>query len=250
MKIAIIGYGKMGHLIESIAKERGHKIVSIIDADNTEDFNTPEFKSAEVAIEFTTPGTAVADILSSFAAKVPVVVGTTGWTDSLPDIKDMCAKGDGTLLWASNFSIGVNLFMAFNRYVANVMNDFPEYTPSMTEIHHIHKLDHPSGTAISLADEIVANVDRVECWEEPEPGKGQNPNALEIEHVREGEVPGTHIIKWDSTVDTITLRHEAKNRVGFALGAVKAAEWLKGKKGFFTMADMLSDVTKTNGLFA
>lgn len=249
MKIAIIGYGKMGHLIESIAKERGHKIVSIIDAENTDDFSSPDFKSADVAIEFTTPGTAVQNILASFAAQVPVVVGTTGWTDSLPDIKDICDKGDGTLLWTSNFSIGVNLFMAFNRYVAKVMNDFPEYTPSMTEIHHIHKLDHPSGTAITLADELVANVDRIKCWEEPEPGKEQNPHALEIEHVREGEVPGTHIISWDSAVDTITLRHEAKNRVGFALGAVKAAEWLKGKRGFFTMADMFSDVTKTNGLF-
>lgn len=249
MKIAIIGYGKMGHLIESIAKERGHKIACIIDADNSEDFNTPEFRNADVAIEFTTPGTAVANILASFAAKVPVVVGTTGWTDSLPDIKDMCGKGEGTMLWASNFSIGVNLFMAFNRYVAKVMNDFPEYTPSMTEIHHIHKLDHPSGTAITLAEELVADVDRISRWEEPEPGKKHDPHALEIQHVREGEVPGTHIISWDSPVDTITLRHEAKSRVGFALGAVRAAEWIKGKKGFFSMADMLSDVTKTEGLF-
>lgn len=249
MKIAIIGYGRMGHLIEQIAKERGHKIVSIIDADNTEDFDTPEFRSADVAIEFTTPGTAVKNILSSFAAKVPVVVGTTGWTDSLPDIKSMCEKGDGTLLFASNFSIGVNLFMAFNRYAAKVMNDFPEYNPSMTEIHHIHKLDHPSGTAITLANELVENVDRIKCWEEPEPGKTPNPKALEIEHVREGEVPGTHIITWDSPVDSITLKHEAKSRVGFALGAVKSAEWLKGKKGFFTIADMLSDVTGTQGLF-
>ena len=239
----------MGHLIEKIALERGHKIVCKIDADNTDDFNSPEFKSADVAIEFTTPSTAVDNILASFAAGVPVVVGTTGWTDSLPDIKDMCEKGRGTLLFASNFSIGVNIFMAINRYVAKVMNDFPEYTPSMTEIHHIHKLDHPSGTAVTLADELVEEVDRLNKWEEPEPGKKLSSKVLPVGHVREGEVPGTHIIEWDSEVDTITLRHEAKNRVGFALGAVKTAEWLKGKKGFFTIADMLSEVTHTTGLF-
>lgn len=247
MKIAIIGYGKMGHLIEKIAKERGNEVVCVIDIDNTGDFGSPEFKSADVAIEFTTPGTAVSNILASFAAGVPVVVGTTGWTGSMPDIKEMCDRGAGTMLWASNFSIGVNLFMAFNRYVAKVMNDFPEYTPSMTEIHHIHKLDHPSGTAITLAEGIIGNVDRLNGWEEPD--RIHDPHSLEISHVREGEVPGTHIISWDSDVDTITLRHEAKSRVGFALGAVKAAEWLKGKKGFFTMADMLSDVTHTTGLF-
>lgn len=249
MKIAIIGYGKMGHLIEKIALERGHRIVSIIDADNNSDFNTPGFADADVAIEFSTPDSAVSDILASFAAKVPVVVGTTGWTDSLPDIKDMCDKGAGTMLWSSNFSIGVNLFMAFNRYVAKVMNDFPDYHPSMTEIHHIHKLDHPSGTAITLGEEIVSNVDRIKKWEEPQPDKTPDPCALEIGHVRQGEIPGTHIISWDSETDTITLRHEAKSRVGFALGAVKAAEWLKGRKGFFTMADMLSDVTGTSSLF-
>ncbi|MDE6444543.1 MAG: 4-hydroxy-tetrahydrodipicolinate reductase [Muribaculaceae bacterium] len=249
MKIAIIGYGRMGHLIEKIALDRGHRIVCIIDADDQEKFNSPEFKSADVAIEFTTPATAVDNILASFAAEVPVVVGTTGWTNSLPDIKDMCEKGRGTLLFASNFSIGVNIFMAINRYVAKVMNDFPEYTPSMTEIHHIHKLDHPSGTAVTLADELVAEVDRLNKWEEPKPGKKLSSKTLPVDHVREGEVPGTHIITWDSEVDTITLTHEAKSRVGFALGAVKTAEWLKGKKGFFTIADMLSEVTHTTGLF-
>lgn len=247
MKIAIIGYGRMGHLIEEIAKERGHKIVCIIDADNTSDFDTPEFKSADVAIEFTTPGSAVDSTLASFAAGVPVVVGTTGWTDSLPDIKDMCEKGRGTMLFASNFSIGVNIFRAVNKYLASVMNDFPEYTPSMTEIHHIHKLDHPSGTAVTLAGDIVQSMARIDRWEEP--GKVPDKHALQVNHVREGEVPGTHVITWDSPVDSITIRHEAKNRVGFAFGAVRAAEWLKGRKGFFTIADMLSDVTRTKGLF-
>lgn len=249
MKIAIIGYGKMGHLIEEIAKERGHKIVCIIDADNTDDFDSHAFKNADVAIEFTTPGTAVDNILASFAAEVPVVVGTTGWTNALPDIKDMCDKGRGTMMWAPNFSIGVNLFMAFNRYVAKVMNDFPEYTPSMTEIHHIHKLDHPSGTAITLAEEIVEEVTRIDKWEEPQPGKEMSRHSLPVDHVREGEIPGTHIIRWNSDVDIITLTHEAKSRRGFAMGAVKAAEWLKGKRGFFSMGDMLSDVTHTKGLF-
>lgn len=249
MKIAIIGYGRMGHLIEKIALDRGHRIVCIIDADDHDKFDSPEFKSADVAIEFTTPATAVDNILASFASGVPVVVGTTGWTNSLPDIKAMCEKGRGTLLFASNFSIGVNIFMAINRYVAKVMNDFPEYTPSMTEIHHIHKLDHPSGTAVTLADELVAEVDRLNKWEEPEPGKKLSSKSLPVDHVREGEVPGTHLIKWDSAVDSITLTHEAKSRVGFALGAVKTAEWLKGKKGFFTIADMLSEVTNTTGLF-
>ncbi len=249
MKLAIIGYGRMGHLIKEIAENRGHKIVCTIDVDNTDAFNSDEFRSADVAIEFTTPGTAVSNILASFAAGVPVVSGTTGWIDALPDIKDLCDKGKGTLLYGSNFSIGVNIFMAVNRYLAKVMNDFPEYNPSMTEIHHIHKLDHPSGTAITLANELVAEVGRIEKWEEPQPGKTLKDNVLPIDHVREGEVPGTHIITWDSAVDKISISHEAKSRQGFAFGAVKAAEWLKGKKGYFTIGDMLSDVTHTSGLF-
>ena len=232
----------MGHLIESIAKERGHKIVSIIDAENTDDFSSPDFKSADVAIEFTTPGTAVQNILASFAAKVPVVVGTTGWTDSLPDIKDICDKGDGTLLWASNFSIGVNLFMAFNRYVAKVMNDFPEYTPSMTEIHHIHKLDHPSGTAITLAEEIAQENPRIGGWREEE-GRTErlhDGELMTIDHIRSGEVPGIHTIDWDSAVDSITITHSAKSREGFALGAVISAEWLKDRKGLHTIGEVFN----------
>lgn len=249
MKLAIIGYGRMGHLIKEIAENRGHKIVCTIDVDNTDAFNSDEFRSADVAIEFTTPGTAVSNILASFAAGVPVVSGTTGWLDALPDIKDLCQKGKGTLLYGSNFSIGVNIFMAVNRYLAKVMNDFPEYNPSLTEIHHIHKIDHPSGTAITLANELVAEVGRIEKWEEPQPGKNLKDNVLPIDHIREGEVPGTHIITWNSPVDKISISHEAKSRQGFALGAVKAAEWLKGKNGYFTIGDMLSDVTHTSGLF-
>lgn len=249
MKLAIVGYGRMGHLIREIAESRGHETVCTIDADNIGGFGSGAFRSADVAVEFSTPGTAVDNILHCFAAGVPVVSGTTGWLDSLPDIKDMCAKGKGTLLYGSNFSIGVNIFMAVNRYLAKVMDDFPDYKPSMTEIHHIHKLDHPSGTAITLAEDLVRTVRRIDSWQEPDPGKEPAGDVLSVGHVREGEVPGTHIITWDSAVDTITISHESKSRQGFALGAVRAAEWIKGRTGFFTVADMLSDLTHTSGLF-
>lgn len=239
----------MGHLIEEIAKERGHKVVCVIDAENTDDFNSDNFRKADAAIEFTTPGTAVDNILASFAAGVPVVSGTTGWLDALPDIKDLCEKGRGTLMYASNFSIGVNIFMAVNRYLAKVMNDFPQYAPSMMEIHHIHKLDHPSGTAITLAEELVGEVGRISAWKEPEPGKTLKDDILPVNHERRGEVPGTHIVDWTSEADVITISHEAKSRRGFALGAVMAAEWIKDRKGFFSIGDMLSDVTHTSGLF-
>lgn len=248
-KIALIGYGRMGHIIHDIALARGNQIVCIIDAGDRDKFASPEFRSADVAIEFSTPGTAVDNILASFAAGVPVVCGTTGWLSALPDIKELCADGRGTLLYGSNFSVGVNIFMALNRYLARIMDNFGDYTPSMTEIHHIHKLDHPSGTAITLAGQLVANTGRISSWAEPEPGVPAAPGILPVDHIREGEVPGTHIITWDSAVDSITITHEAKSREGFALGAVMAAEWLPGHKGFFTVADMLSDRTGTTGLF-
>ncbi|MDE7495319.1 MAG: 4-hydroxy-tetrahydrodipicolinate reductase [Muribaculaceae bacterium] len=249
MKIALIGYGKMGHIIEQVALSRGHKIVCVIDADNTQDFSSNAFKEADVAIEFSTPGTAVDNILASFAAGVPVVSGTTGWTAALPDLQDMCDKGRGTLLYASNFSIGVNIFMALNRYLAGIMNDFAQYSASMVETHHIHKLDHPSGTAITLAEELVAKVDRLSSWQEPAPGVTLDKKALPVDHVRQGEVPGIHTITWESEADTISITHSAKSREGFALGAVLAAEWLKGRKGFHSMGEMLSDITHTSGLF-
>lgn len=238
MKIAIIGYGKMGHMIKEIAEQRGHKIVCIIDQDNVQDFSSKAFRSADVAIEFSTPATAVNNILASFAAEVPVVCGTTGWLSALPEIKDICEKGKGTLMWGSNFSVGVNIFMAVNSYLASIMNNFPAYSPSMVEIHHIHKLDHPSGTAITLAEEIIDKDDRIKGWKEPSGNKPVASDMLPIDHVREGEVPGTHIITWDSEVDKITISHEAKSRRGFALGAVMAAEWLPAHKGFFTVSDM------------
>ena len=249
MKIAIIGYGKMGKLIEEVAKSRGLEISCIVDVDNTEDFAKEEFRKSDVAIEFSTPSAAVEGILSCFTANVPVVVGTTGWLNSMPEIKSMCEKGKGTLLYASNFSIGMNVFMALNRYVTNIMNGFESYSPSLTEVHHIHKLDHPSGTAISLADELTAISTRVKKWIEKELGEKTDSGLLPVYHRREGEVPGIHTITWESDCDKIVMTHDAKNRLGFARGAVSAAQWLVGKKGFFTIGDFLSDVTGTKNVF-
>jgi len=250
MKIALIGYGKMGHMIEEIALDRGHEISCRIDKDNLEDFDSEAFKSSDAAIEFTTPGTAAANVARCFEVGKPVVCGSTGWVNTvdpesgrtlLEVMKDRCDKGEGTLMWASNFSIGVNVFMAVNRHLARIMDSFPQYTPSMVETHHVHKLDHPSGTAITLAEQIVSNTGRVSGWTESEnhPDKGM----MEIAHVRQGEVPGIHTIVWDSAVDDITITHSAKSRAGFALGAVMAAEWLAGKRGYHTLGEMLTEMT-------
>lgn len=234
MKIALIGYGKMGKTIEQIAKDRGHEIVSIIDIDNLQDFESEAFKSADVAIEFTRPDVALGNVRKCFAARVPVVVGTTGW--NLNDVKEELEANGNTLFWASNFSLGVNIFAAVNRYLAKIMNGFPEYNVEMEEVHHIHKLDAPSGTAITLAEDILKNLDRKQAWTK------ENENSasdLAIKSIREGEVPGIHTITYDSPVDSITITHDAKSRAGFALGAVVAAEFTAGKKGLLGMCDML-----------
>ena len=249
MKIAIIGYGRMGHLIEEVAKSRGLQISCVIDIDDKEKFSSEEFRKSDVAIEFSTPAAAVEGILSCFAAKVPVVVGTTGWDNELPNLKAMCEKGAGTMLYASNFSIGMNIFMAINRYLTGIMNGFDTYEPSLTEVHHVHKLDHPSGTAITLAQQLTSISTRVKNWIEKELGEKPEDGFLPVYHRREGEVPGIHTIKWESEYDSIILTHDAKNRLGFARGAVSAAQWLAGKKGFFTIGDFLSDVTATQGIF-
>ncbi len=250
MKIALIGYGKMGHMIEGIALERGHEISCRIDIDNLEDFNSEAFKGADVAIEFTTPGTAAGNVARCLDSGVPVVCGSTGWVN-MPDsrsghtqlevMRERCDNCKGTLLWSSNFSIGVNIFMAVNRYLARIMDSFAQYTPHMVETHHVHKLDHPSGTAITLAEQIVANTGRVSGWAEP--GSQPEEGVMEIAHERRGEVPGIHTIEWDSTVDDITITHSAKSRAGFALGAVMAAEWLAGKRGYHTLDEMLTEMT-------
>lgn len=249
MKIALIGYGKMGRMIEQIARVRGHEIVCIIDVDNQQDFDSEAFKSADVAIEFTNPTAAYGNYLKAFSHNVKVVSGSTGWMkDHGDDVKRMCsAEGGQTLFWASNFSVGVAIFSAVNRYLAKIMNGFPQYDVRMEETHHIHKLDAPSGTAITLAEEIISDVDRKKQWV-----KGVQRNAdgtvegtnevaadeLAIESIRRGEVPGIHSVIYDSDADCITITHDAHSRKGFAMGAVFAAEYTADHSGLLTISDM------------
>ena len=248
MNIALIGYGKMGKMIESICKERGHKIVSIIDINNQQDFDSPEFASADVAIEFTSPTAAYGNYLRAFKAGVKVVSGSTGWMkDHGDDVRRMCSEEGKTLFWASNFSIGVAIFSAVNRYLAKIMNQFPQYDVRMEETHHVLKLDAPSGTAITLADEIIDNLDRKTSWVKGEQHladgtvEGTNNVAageLAIESIRRDEVPGIHSVIYDSEADCITITHDAHSRKGFALGAVLAAEYTKDHEGLLTTSDL------------
>ena len=239
MKIAIIGYGKMGHIIEQIAIQRGHTIVATIDMGNLDDFRSDAFRSADVAIEFTMPSVAFDNYLQCFAAGIPVVSGTTGWTYRLEEIRKICEEEDKTFFYASNFSIGVFIFSAVNRFLAKMMNNFPAYDVNLKEIHHIHKVDAPSGTAITLAGDIIDEIGRKSAWHLACEESSFNPDELIITALREDEIPGTHEVRYDSAADVITIRHEAKNRDGFALGAVLAAEFTAGKKGFLGMKDML-----------
>jgi 4-hydroxy-tetrahydrodipicolinate reductase len=220
-------------MIEKIALDRGHEIVCKIDVDNQSDFGSAEFASADVAIEFTTPKTAVGNIEHSFAAGVPVVCGTTGWLEQMDHIKDLCEQTKGALFYASNYSLGVNIFMAVNSYLAKIMNGFKQYDPTINEVHHIHKLDHPSGTAITLAEGIMSQLERKNAWTEEADAEG-----LLITHQREGEVPGIHTIRYDSEADSITITHDAKSRRGFALGAVLAAEYTAEHQGLLGMGDL------------
>ncbi len=236
MKIALIGYGKMGKTIERIALERGHEIVSVIDVNNLDDFDSAAFKSADVAIEFTVPQVALSNYRRAFASGVAVVSGTTGWTEELPQLKKEIEEGGKTLFWTSNFSLGVNIFMAVNKYLATIMNQFPDYNVEMTEVHHTQKLDAPSGTAITLAEGILGNLDRKESWSKEVETK---PTEMAIKSIREGQVPGIHTIRYESEVDFIEISHELKNRESLALGAVLAAEFTAGKKGFLGMTDLL-----------
>ena len=236
MKIALIGYGKMGKEIEQIATTRGHEIVSIIDLNNQEDFNSDAFRSADVAIEFTSPASAYNNYMKAFAAGVKVVSGSTGWMGKHGDeIRELCTKGGKTLFWASNFSLGVAIFSAVNKYLAHIMNQFPAYDVSMTETHHVHKLDAPSGTAITLAEGILDNIDRKDRWVKEE---AHTADELPIHSIREGEVFGIHSIRYDSVADSITITHDAKNRKGFALGAVLAAEYTHDHEGMLGMNDL------------
>jgi len=235
MKIALLGYGKMGKEIEAIALNKRHEIVLKIDKDNLHDMTLDALKKADVAIEFSTPHTVLNNIEKCFEAQLPVVVGTTGWYDSFEKIKTLCKEKNGTLFYATNFSIGVNLFFKVNKYLSHLMNSYEDYDVSMEEIHHIHKLDKPSGTAITLAEQIIENIDRKKNWSIED----KKPETLFIKDVREGEVAGTHIIKYHSSIDDIEIMHKAHNRKGFANGAVIAAEFVKGRKGIFNMSDII-----------
>ncbi len=231
MKIALLGYGRMGKAIEKIALDRGHEIVIKKDVEPLED----DLSVAEVAIDFSHPSAAFENIKSCISKGIPVVSGTTGWLDQYDEIVSYCKAEGGSFIYASNFSIGVNLFFNLNEYLAKLMNQVGEYNVSMQETHHKHKLDAPSGTAITLANDVIANSDKIN-WSISNP----KDKELFIDVKREGEVPGTHIIAYNSSVDSIEIKHTAFNRTGFALGAVVAAEWLKDKKGIFQMKDVLN----------
>lgn len=222
-------------MIEQIALSRGHEIVSKIDIDNQEDFESPEFASADVAIEFTAPHVAYGNYLKAWKAGVKVVSGSTGWLkEHGDDVRKACNEEGKTLFWASNFSVGVAIFSAVNKYLAKIMNQFPQYDPNLEEVHHVHKLDAPSGTAITLAEGIVDNLDRKERWGLHE----TSPEVLRVDDIRRGEVPGIHSITWDSEADFIKITHSAYSRKGFALGAVLAAEYTAKNQGLLTIDDM------------
>jgi 4-hydroxy-tetrahydrodipicolinate reductase len=230
MKIALLGYGKMGQVIERIALERGHEIVL-----KKDEFNTYEgLSDADVAIDFSVPTAAVTNISNSFHANVPVVSGTTGWLEHYDEMLALCATTKGAFISSSNFSLGVNIFFEINEYLAKIMSKLDSYKVDMEEIHHTQKLDAPSGTAISLAKGVIENSNYTN-WTLDQ----AKANEIHIEAKRIGEVPGTHTVTYNSTVDAIEIKHTAHNREGFALGAVIAAEWLVGKQGVFTMKDVL-----------
>lgn len=249
MRIALIGYGKMGHEIERVALSRGHSIVCRIDIDNPQDFESEAFRSADVAIEFTAPTQAYGNVLKAFKAGVKVVSGSTGWMEQKRDeMRSLCADGTNTLFWSSNFSLGAALFSKVNEYLARLMNGYPMYEVTVSEVHHIHKLDAPSGTAITLAQGIIDNLDRKTGW-----SNGTLINAdgsvtgttaydsrnIRIDSVRKGEVAGIHVIEYDSSSDFIKIIHSAKDRSGLALGAVLAAEYTVGHTGFLGMNDLM-----------
>lgn len=239
MKIALLGYGKMGQTIERIAIERGHQIVL-----KKDEFNTYEgLSDADVAIDFSIPAVAVSNISNSFNANVPVISGTTGWLEHYEEMVSLCKEKNGGFISSSNFSLGVNLFFGLNEYLAKIMSKFDSYNVEMEEIHHTQKLDAPSGTAISLAKGVIENSDysnwTLETPAPNDPSDSEQAKQIHIEAKRIGDVPGTHTVTYNSMVDSIEIKHTAHNREGFALGAIIAAEWIVGKQGVFTMKDVL-----------
>ena len=241
MKIALVGYGKMGKMIEQIALSRGHEIVSIIDIHNPQDFDSAAFRHADVAIEFTSPHVAADNVSRCFDAGVKVVSGSTGWLhgETLEEMKRACEEEGKTLLWSSNFSVGVAIFRAVNRRLAQLMNNFPQYDAAMAETHHVHKIDAPSGTAITLAEQAIEELDRYDGWQLVE-NQEVDKDKLPISAFREGEVPGIHTMTYNSPADEIVITHSAHNREGFALGAVLAAEFLDTHSGWLTIDDLFA----------
>lgn len=245
MNIALLGYGKMGKIIEKIATDRKHTIVLKIDYNNQDELTAENLKKADVIIEFTTPGSVLSNIEHCFEANVPVVIGTTGWYEHLDEVKEKCLQSNSTLLYASNFSVGVNIFFHVNRLLAKLMSNYPYYDVQVEEIHHSQKLDSPSGTAITIAEGIIENLGTKKEWVNILTADGKDADddnvkndQLLIESFRIDSVPGTHTVIYDSEVDSIEFKHTAHNRNGFALGAVLAAEWVHGKKGFFSVEEM------------
>ncbi|GAB5550713.1 MAG: 4-hydroxy-tetrahydrodipicolinate reductase [Saprospiraceae bacterium] len=236
MKIAIIGYGRMGKTIENLATAAGHEIVLIIDENNQADLYNGALSRADVAIEFTSPESAFKNIKACLEAGTPIVSGTTAWLSHMEEVKAICAQQEGAFFYASNYSIGVNLFFALNRYLAGLMNEQASYEVSMEEIHHTGKRDAPSGTAITLAEGILEQLKRKKAWVNDESADAEE---LSILSKRIDPAPGTHVVEYSSTVDTITIEHKAHSREGFAKGAIAAAQWLIGKKGVFGMSDLL-----------
>lgn len=236
MKIALLGYGKMGRAIEQLALQDGDEIVLKMDSGSSRERAGEEIKMADVAIEFSRPESALDNIRLSLEAGVPVVSGTTGWLGRMDEAQSLCRKHEGALLYASNFSIGVNIFFALNRYLAELMAAQPRYEAQIEEIHHTQKLDAPSGTAITLAEDILQRLPRKHRWASQATGA---PDELPVLSRREGQAPGTHEVQYNSAIDSIAIRHEAHSREGFAQGALQAARWIVGKKGCFGMKDML-----------
>lgn len=236
MRIALIGYGKMGQMIEQLATERGHEVVLRINIDNTEDFTQQNIAGADVAIEFTGPDSAYENVKKCIDFGVPVVSGSTGWNDNLPEIKHYCLEKNGSFLHTSNFSIGVNIFFQINTLLAQLMANQPAYDVVIKEVHHTQKKDAPSGTAVTLAEQVLANLLRKSSWTNSSPTA---PHELEVISERIDPAPGTHYVKYTSDVDEIEIIHTAHNRKGFALGAILAAEYIADKKGIFSMKEVL-----------
>jgi len=237
MRIGIIGYGKMGHEIQQLAIEQNHSVNLIIDLENSDELNPVNLKKVDMVFEFTTPEAAPGNIMKCFNNGVPVVSGTTGWLNNFEQVANHCRKTNQSFFYAANFCLGVNILYNINRSLAKIMNRFPEYEIEIEEIHHTQKLDSPSGTAITLANEMIPILDMKDSWKR----KGDNKETeIPVRSIREGAVPGTHSVKYESEVDKLEIRHSAKSRKGFALGALLSAEFLMGKKGVFGMKDLLS----------